>query len=243
MIRTGLGRPRSIALALSVTVAVAACSSGSDADPDQTAATTSSTAPSVPTSDRQLTIGVMLPPAATLLRDPILNGVDTAVEQINANGGVFNRRVRRRLDRGGRHGRSRSNRRAESDRRGRRRDHRPGIVDDRGEHAHGHRLQGYGGVFPDRLGAEPRRSARPRSLLPHRAERLDAGECHRPGRGRHGRAVGRRCLRGRRIRSSAVDGRRRGTGGGIDRGGRLDPVSRAPRPIRAGSTSSTACNA
>ena len=95
MIRTGLGRPRNIALALSVTVAVAACSSGSDADPDQTSATTSSTAPSVPTSDRQLTIGVMLPPAATLLRDPILNGVDTAVEQINANGGVFNRSVRR----------------------------------------------------------------------------------------------------------------------------------------------------
>ena len=94
MIRTGLGRPRSIALALSVTVAVAACSSGSDADPDQTAASTSSTAPSVPTSDRQLTIGVMLPPAATLLRDPILNGVDTAVEQINAIGGVFDRRVR-----------------------------------------------------------------------------------------------------------------------------------------------------
>lgn len=92
MIRTRLGR-RSIALALSVTVAAAACSSGSDADPDQTAATTSSTTPSVRTSDRQLRIGVMLPPAATLLRDPILNGVITAVEQINANGGVFDRRV------------------------------------------------------------------------------------------------------------------------------------------------------
>ncbi len=93
MIRTRLGQ-RSIALALSVTVAAAACSSGSDADPDQTALTTSSTAPSVPTSDRQLTIGVMLPPAASLLREPIRNGVDAAVDQINANGGVFNRRVR-----------------------------------------------------------------------------------------------------------------------------------------------------
>ena len=93
MIRTRLGQ-RSIALALSVTVAAAACSSGSDADPDQTAATTSSTTPSPPTSDRQLTIGVMLPPAASLLREPIRNGVDAAVDQINANGGVFNRRVR-----------------------------------------------------------------------------------------------------------------------------------------------------
>jgi len=93
VIRTRLG-PRNLALAFSVIVAVAACSSGSDADPDQTAATTSSTAPSVPTSDRQLTIGVMLPPAATLLREPILNGVETAIDQINANGGVFGRRVR-----------------------------------------------------------------------------------------------------------------------------------------------------
>lgn len=93
MIRTGLGL-RSIALALSATVAVAACSSGSDADPDQTTASTSSTATSAPTSDRQLTIGVMLPPAASLLRDPILNGVETAIDQVNDVGGVFGRRVR-----------------------------------------------------------------------------------------------------------------------------------------------------
>ena len=92
MIRTRLG-PRSIALALSATVAVAACSSGSDADPDQTAASTSSTAPSVQTSDGELTIGVMLPPSATLLRDPILTGVDTAVTAVNDSGGVFDRRV------------------------------------------------------------------------------------------------------------------------------------------------------
>jgi branched-chain amino acid transport system substrate-binding protein len=94
VIRTGLGRPRNIALALSVTVAVVACSSGSDADPDPTAATTSSTVTTVADSDRQLTIGAMLPPAATLLREPFLNGVETAIDEINANGGVFGRRVR-----------------------------------------------------------------------------------------------------------------------------------------------------
>jgi branched-chain amino acid transport system substrate-binding protein len=93
VIRTRLG-PRNVALALSVTVAFAACSSGSDADPDQTAATTTSIAPRVRTSDRQLTIGLMLPPANTLLRDPILNGVNTAIAEVNANGGVFDRDVR-----------------------------------------------------------------------------------------------------------------------------------------------------
>ncbi len=128
MIRTGLGL-RSIALALSATVAVAACSSGSDADPDQTAASTSSTATSAPTSDRQLTIGVMLPPAASLLRDPILNGVETAIDQVNDVGGVFGRRVRLERSEEGETAADGATAAQNLIDRRRGRDHRPGVVD------------------------------------------------------------------------------------------------------------------
>ena len=92
MIRTRLGR-RSIASALSITVVVAACSSSSDSSPDQTIAATASPTTSVETPDGKLTIGVMLPPAATLLRDPIQNGVNAAIRQVNAAGGLFGRHV------------------------------------------------------------------------------------------------------------------------------------------------------
>jgi branched-chain amino acid transport system substrate-binding protein len=92
VIRTRLGR-RSIASALSITVAVAACSSGSDSESDQTIAATASPTTSVEQSDGKLTIGVMLPPAATLLRDPIQNGVNAAIHQVNAAGGLFGRHV------------------------------------------------------------------------------------------------------------------------------------------------------
>ncbi len=92
MIRTRLG-PRSIALAMAAAIVIAACSSGSDADPDQTAATTSTTTARVPTTDGRLKFGVMLPPAATLLREPIQNGVEAAIAQINAGGGLFGRQV------------------------------------------------------------------------------------------------------------------------------------------------------
>ena len=92
MIRTRLGR-RSIASALSITVAVAACSSNSDSSPDETIAATASPTTSVEAPDGKLTIGVMLPPAATLLRDPIQNGVNAAIRQVNAAGGLFGRHV------------------------------------------------------------------------------------------------------------------------------------------------------
>ncbi len=85
--------PRTVALALSVAITIAACSSESDADPDQTASTTTTTTPLAPASDGVLKIGVMLPPAATLLRDPISNGVHDAIDQVNAAGGVFGRQV------------------------------------------------------------------------------------------------------------------------------------------------------
>ena len=92
MIRTRL-EPRNIALALGVLVAVAACSSGSDGDTADTVATSSSPASTLPTSDGKLTIGVMLPPAATLLRNPITNGVNMAAAEVNTNGGLFGRQV------------------------------------------------------------------------------------------------------------------------------------------------------
>ena len=85
--------PRSVAVALAATVALAACSSTSDSGPDQTTGTTTTTEPAVPDSDGQLTIGVMLPLDATLLRDPIENGVGLAVNEVNSNGGLFGQDV------------------------------------------------------------------------------------------------------------------------------------------------------
>lgn len=88
--RTGAARGAALVVALAI---AAGCSDESGADPDETAATTTTVVEQVHASDGRLTIGVMLPPAATLLHDPISNGVQSAIEQINLAGGVFGRRV------------------------------------------------------------------------------------------------------------------------------------------------------
>jgi branched-chain amino acid transport system substrate-binding protein len=85
--------PRSVAVALSITIAFAACSNDSDNGADETAGTTTTTEPTVHASDGQLKIGLMLPPAATLLQDPIQHGATIAVDRINEAGGVFEQDV------------------------------------------------------------------------------------------------------------------------------------------------------
>lgn len=70
------------------------CSSDDKADPADTAATTTSTIGPSTASDGRLTIGVMLPPAATLLRDPLSRATEDAIGQINNAGGIFDRPVR-----------------------------------------------------------------------------------------------------------------------------------------------------
>ncbi len=87
-------RARNVAATAALFVAVAACSDDPNPGPDETTPATSVPTPTAPVSDGQLTIGVMLPPTATLLRDPIQLGVESAIDAINQSGGVFGKTVR-----------------------------------------------------------------------------------------------------------------------------------------------------
>ena len=62
---------RLVLVAVTIAVGFAACSGDDDDDPGATAATTTSTIAVRPASDGRLTIGVMLPPASSLLRESI----------------------------------------------------------------------------------------------------------------------------------------------------------------------------
>jgi branched-chain amino acid transport system substrate-binding protein len=73
---------------------MASCSNDDPAGTVGTAATTTTVAVVAPRSDNQLTIGVMLPPAASLLRDSISSGAQEAVDRINQAGGVFGEAVK-----------------------------------------------------------------------------------------------------------------------------------------------------
>jgi len=73
---------------------VAACSGGDDDDPGATAATTTSTIAVRPANDGQLTIGVMRPPASSLLRQSVTQATEQAVAQINEAGGALGGTVR-----------------------------------------------------------------------------------------------------------------------------------------------------
>jgi branched-chain amino acid transport system substrate-binding protein len=75
-----------------IALVLAACTNGDD-DPGATAVTTTSTIVDHP-SDGMLTIGVMQPPASSLLRESLTLATEQAVDQINEAGGSFGGPVR-----------------------------------------------------------------------------------------------------------------------------------------------------
>jgi branched-chain amino acid transport system substrate-binding protein len=81
-------------LPLVVGAVLAACSNDSDDDPDATAVTTTTTIVERRSSDGRLTIGVMLPPSASLLRESLALGTNQAAQAVNAAGGSFGGTVR-----------------------------------------------------------------------------------------------------------------------------------------------------
>jgi len=83
------------AVALALTAALAACSPGDEIVVDETIAdTTTTTMRAQATGDGQLVIGALLPLTDTLLGEPMAAAVQTAVDRINAAGGVLGQRVR-----------------------------------------------------------------------------------------------------------------------------------------------------
>ena len=83
------------AVALALTAALAACSPGDESVVDETIAdTTTTTMRAQVTGDGQLVIGALLPLTDTLLGEPMAAAVETAVDRINAAGGVLDQRVR-----------------------------------------------------------------------------------------------------------------------------------------------------
>jgi len=80
---------------LALTAALAACSPGDEIVVDETIAnTTTTTMKAQVTGDGQLVIGALLPLTDTLLGEPMAAAVQTAVDRINAAGGVLGQRVR-----------------------------------------------------------------------------------------------------------------------------------------------------
>ena len=94
--RTVTARTTRFAMAgLAIAGLIAACSGrGDDDDTGATAATTTSTIVDPPASDGVLTIGVMRPPASSLLRESISLATEQAVSRINEAGGSFGGDVR-----------------------------------------------------------------------------------------------------------------------------------------------------
>ena len=87
-------RRRCLAIAVVSAAILSACSGEADDTVASTVAeTTTTVAPSVVT-DGQLVIGVMVPTGGALIGEPIQVAVDTAVDRINAAGGVLGRSVR-----------------------------------------------------------------------------------------------------------------------------------------------------
>ena len=83
------------AVALALTAVLAACSPGDEIVVDETIAdTTTTTVRAQVTGDGQLVIGALLPLTDTLLGEPMAAAVQTAVDRINAAGGVLGQRVR-----------------------------------------------------------------------------------------------------------------------------------------------------
>lgn len=86
---------RLLAAAASAALMLAACSSDDEAAPTTTSAPTTTAAAPIPAvSDGRLTIGVLLPTSDTAIGDPMVASINTAVERINASGGVLGNPVR-----------------------------------------------------------------------------------------------------------------------------------------------------
>lgn len=94
MVHRRLGAARLIVLPLVVGTVVASCSNDSGDGPDATAVTTTTTIVERRSSDGRLTIGVMLPPSTSLLRESLTLGTNEAVRAVNAAGGTFGGAVR-----------------------------------------------------------------------------------------------------------------------------------------------------
>ncbi len=88
-------RTAALSLAVLLVAVPAACSNDDDNAVDETiVATTSTTIPTLIAGDGQLVIGALLPLSNTLLGEPMANAVETAVDRMNAAGGVLGERVR-----------------------------------------------------------------------------------------------------------------------------------------------------
>ena len=87
---------RGLLVATLVTFAlIVGCTSDNNEGASVTVATTTTTTTPAPqVSDGQLVIGALLPISDTLIGQPLLNGVETAVQRINASGGVLDSSVR-----------------------------------------------------------------------------------------------------------------------------------------------------
>lgn len=84
-----------LTVALLLAAVAAGCSSdGGSAVDDTIVDTTTTTVRAQVIGDGQLVIGALLPLSDTLLGEPMANAVDTAVDRINAAGGVLGERVR-----------------------------------------------------------------------------------------------------------------------------------------------------
>jgi len=80
---------------VSSAIAVAACNGdGDQVTPTTSSPPTTTTEPEPTPSDGQLTIGVLLPTSDSVIGDPMIEGIETAIARINQAGGVLGTRVR-----------------------------------------------------------------------------------------------------------------------------------------------------
>jgi len=88
-------RPHAVAAAVALAGVLMACSGSDDSTVVDTIANTTTTTESVRVvSDGRLVIGALLPLTDTLLGEPMVAAVESAVERVNVAGGVFDQRVR-----------------------------------------------------------------------------------------------------------------------------------------------------
>ena len=84
-----------LAVVLAISAALAACSSDDDRVVDDTVVdTTTTTIGAQVVGDGRLVIGALLPLGNTLLGEPMVAAVETAIDRINVAGGVLDERVR-----------------------------------------------------------------------------------------------------------------------------------------------------
>jgi branched-chain amino acid transport system substrate-binding protein len=80
---------RLAAVVVSAAVLLAACSGSDEATPTTSLPATTTTAPVPTQTDGRLKIGILLPTSDTVIGDPMVAGIEEAIERINASGGVL----------------------------------------------------------------------------------------------------------------------------------------------------------